>query len=133
MTILWLSGNSIGDDGAKAIAEALKVNPVLTELNLRSNRIPIRDDGAKAIAEALKVNPVLKNLRKASTRFHRGAASRQKVLELSSKKSMLTGGFQTHALMWLSSSQLMSSTIKMTTPRAPSESPSEPLPSPDSL
>ena len=26
--------------------------------------------GAKAIAEALKVNPVLKNLRKASTRFH---------------------------------------------------------------
>ena len=33
----------------------------------------------------------------------------------------------------LSSSQLMSNTIKMTTPRAPSESPSEPLPSPDSL
>ena len=53
--------NSIGDDhGAKAIAEALKVNPVLTSLVLYSNSIG--DDGAKAIAEALKVNPVLTEL-----------------------------------------------------------------------
>ena len=47
--------NSIGDDGAKAIAEALKVNPVLTVLDLHYNNIGV--DGAKAIAEALKVNP----------------------------------------------------------------------------
>jgi hypothetical protein len=43
--------------GAKAIAEALKVNAVLTTLNLGYNSIG--DEGAKAIAEALKVNAVL--------------------------------------------------------------------------
>ena len=61
MTILLLGENSIGEDGAKAIAEALKVNPVLTSLELGGNRL-IGDDGAKAIAEALKVNPVLTKL-----------------------------------------------------------------------
>ena len=52
--------NDIGDEGAKAIAEALKVNPVLTTLWLGANSIGA--DGAKAIAEALKVNPVLTKL-----------------------------------------------------------------------
>ena len=52
--------NSIGVDGAKAIAEALKVNPVLNNLDLVSN--DNKDDGAKAIAEALKVNAVLTKL-----------------------------------------------------------------------
>ena len=51
--------NDIGDDGAKAIAEALKVNPVLTTLDLWNNSIG--PEGAMAIAEALKVNPLLKN------------------------------------------------------------------------
>ena len=37
MTILRLGENSIGEDGAKAIAEALKVNPVLTKLDLKVN------------------------------------------------------------------------------------------------
>ena len=60
MTNLRLGGNSIGEDGAKAIAEALKVNPVLTTLGLSENRI--RAEGAKAIAEALKVNAVLTKL-----------------------------------------------------------------------
>ena len=55
-----MSSNSIGDDGAKAIAEALKVNAVVTTLNLSSNSIGV--EGAKAIAEALKVNPVLTKL-----------------------------------------------------------------------
>ena len=32
VTFLQLSGNNIGVDGAKAIAEALKVNAVLTKL-----------------------------------------------------------------------------------------------------
>jgi hypothetical protein len=49
-----LGRNHIGDEGAKAIAEALKVNPVLTSLDLRANIIGV--DGAKAIAEVLKVN-----------------------------------------------------------------------------
>ena len=57
MTTLDLYGNSIGVDGAKAIAEALKVNTVLTKLYLFNNSIGV--DGAKAIAEALKVNTVL--------------------------------------------------------------------------
>jgi len=60
MTELELSGNEIGDEGAKAIAEALKVNAVLTELRLGANNIG--DDGAKVIAEALKVNAVLTKL-----------------------------------------------------------------------
>ena len=56
LTTLILWKNNIGDEGAKAIAEALKVNTVLTVLYLGENNIG--DDGAKAIAEALKVNPV---------------------------------------------------------------------------
>ena len=40
-----------------AIAEALKVNTVMTTLDLKANSIG--DDGAKAIAEALYVNTVM--------------------------------------------------------------------------
>ncbi len=49
------------------LAAALKgvFNRVMTSLRLDNNNI--RAEGAKAIAEALKVNAVLKNLRKAST------------------------------------------------------------------
>ena len=47
-----LQVNSIGDDGAKAIAEALKVNPVLTKLNLKYNNLG--DAGEKAVREAVK-------------------------------------------------------------------------------
>jgi Ran GTPase-activating protein (RanGAP) involved in mRNA processing and transport len=60
LTELNLTAKSIGDDGAKAIAEALKVNTVLTSLSLDDNSIG--DDGAKAIAEGLKVNTVLTRL-----------------------------------------------------------------------
>jgi hypothetical protein len=62
LTFLRLDSNkNIGDEGAKAIAEALKVNAVLTFLELHGN-YKISDDGAKAIAEALKVNAVLTTL-----------------------------------------------------------------------
>ena len=50
MLNLW--NNAIGDDGAKAIAEALKVNPVLTKLDLRWNNMG--DAGEKAVREAVK-------------------------------------------------------------------------------
>ena len=60
LTQLWLNDNKIGDNGAKAIAEALKVNTVLTTLYLGYNSIGV--EGAKAIAEALKVNTVLTKL-----------------------------------------------------------------------
>ena len=66
LTSLDLAGNpqhfgiGIGDEGAKAIAEALKVKAVVTTLNLGCNQI--RDEGAIAIAEALKVSAVLTKL-----------------------------------------------------------------------
>ena len=47
----------IGDQGAIAIGEALKVNGALTSLSLRANRIS--DEGATAIAEGLKFNGAL--------------------------------------------------------------------------
>ena len=49
-----LSTNWAGDEGAKAIAGALEVNSVLTDLNLRFNSIG--DEGAKSIASALHVS-----------------------------------------------------------------------------
>ena len=52
LTNLVLAGNRIGVDGAKAIAEALKVNPVLTKLDLRYNNMG--DAGKKAVRDAVK-------------------------------------------------------------------------------
>ena len=52
LTFLNLWYNSIGGDGAKAIAEALKVNPVLTELDLRYNDLGVA--GQKAVRDAVK-------------------------------------------------------------------------------
>jgi Ran GTPase-activating protein (RanGAP) involved in mRNA processing and transport len=54
---LDLQRNSIGSDGAKALAEALKTNSILTTLHLSFNSIG--DNGAKALAEALKTNSTL--------------------------------------------------------------------------
>jgi hypothetical protein len=60
LTSVVLRFNSIGDDGANAIAVALKANAVLTTLHLDNNSIGA--EGAKAIAEALKVNAVVTTL-----------------------------------------------------------------------
>jgi hypothetical protein len=60
LTKLILDGNSIGDEGAKAIARALETNTVLTELFLSYNSIG--DEGAKAIAQALETNTTLTTL-----------------------------------------------------------------------
>ena len=54
MTGIDLKDNKIGDEGGKAIGEALKVNTSLTEIYLGDNNIG--DEGGKAIGEALKVN-----------------------------------------------------------------------------
>jgi hypothetical protein len=51
---LHLFDCSIGDQGAIAIAEALRVNGALTHLIIEGNRIG--DDGAAALARALRVN-----------------------------------------------------------------------------
>ncbi|KAL0240076.1 hypothetical protein GEMRC1_010183 [Eukaryota sp. GEM-RC1] len=55
-----LDSNSIGNEGAIAIAEALKVNSSLSTINLYSNSIG--NEGAIAIAEALKVNSSLSTI-----------------------------------------------------------------------
>ena len=47
-----MDDNSIGADGAKAIAEALKVNPVLTKLDLEYNNLG--EAGEKAVRDAVK-------------------------------------------------------------------------------
>ena len=53
--------NSQGSyDGAKAIADALKTNTTLTEINLNNNNI--EDEGVKVIAEMLKNNNTLRIL-----------------------------------------------------------------------
>ena len=52
-----LRWNSIGAEGAKYVAEALKVNTSLTEIDLGDNNIGA--EGAKYVAEALKVNTSL--------------------------------------------------------------------------
>ena len=60
MTNLYLYYDSIGASGAKEIAEALKVNKSMTNLDSGSNNIG--DSGAKEFAEALKVNNSLTTL-----------------------------------------------------------------------
>ena len=57
LTKIYLHGNNIGDEGGKAIGEALKVNTSLTEIDLCDNNFG--DEGGKAIGEALKVNTSL--------------------------------------------------------------------------
>lgn len=60
MEYLNLGENNLGGAGAKQIAEALKVNTTLIEVDLSLNYID--DEGGKAIAEALDVNKTLKVL-----------------------------------------------------------------------
>ena len=71
---LELYGNNIGDEGAKAIADALKSGTaVLTKLSLYGNYIS--DDGVKAIAEALKANAALTTLHVGHNSFDEKAAN----------------------------------------------------------
>ena len=61
LTNLNLFDNIIGDEGAVALASALRVNKVLMKsLVLWKNNIG--DEGAKALASALRGNGVLKTL-----------------------------------------------------------------------
>ena len=60
LTILNIINFGIGDKEAQALAEALKVNIILTSLDLYSNQIG--PEGAKALAEALKKNITLTSL-----------------------------------------------------------------------
>jgi len=57
---LLLSHNFVGDQGAVAIGEALKVNSSLETLTLKNNRIGAQ--GLQAIGEAIAVNNTLQQL-----------------------------------------------------------------------
>lgn len=57
---LNLTYNSIGDEGCKAIGDALKTNTTLKSLSLGDNFFG--DDGGRAIADALKTNMTLAQL-----------------------------------------------------------------------
>jgi Ran GTPase-activating protein (RanGAP) involved in mRNA processing and transport len=60
VTNIDLSGNEISDEGASALADALKVNKSVTSIDLSCNEIS--DEGASALADALKVNTSLTNI-----------------------------------------------------------------------
>jgi hypothetical protein len=55
--VFGLRGDEMGATGATAIAESLKLNPSLRQLNLLSQQFG--SDRAAAIAESLKVNSTL--------------------------------------------------------------------------
>ena len=55
LTMIDLGRNNIGDEGAKYVAEALKVNTSLTKINLWDN--DIGDEGAKYVACLLYTSP----------------------------------------------------------------------------
>ncbi|KAK5797001.1 hypothetical protein F5H01DRAFT_125986 [Linnemannia elongata] len=71
LTTLALQYNSIGDNGAIALSEALKTNSTLITLELRDNSIG--DNGAIALSDALKANSTLTilNLKKKFDRTQR--------------------------------------------------------------
>src|ERR1700729_3813097 len=54
ITVIDLTDNEILTEGAKVIADALKVNNNITDIDLAYNQIGT--EGAEAIADALKVN-----------------------------------------------------------------------------
>ena len=57
---LYMSFNSISDNGVVAISDSLKINVSLQELNLRYNNVTT--EGAKKIAEAIQVTKTLQKL-----------------------------------------------------------------------
>jgi hypothetical protein len=60
ITSINLSNNNVGVDGAKALAAALKVNSTITSINLSNNNVGV--DGAKALADALKDNSTITSI-----------------------------------------------------------------------
>lgn len=57
LTYLDLAQNGIGDKGAVALAEALKLNTTILKLDLSGNAIDV--DGAAALADAIALNETL--------------------------------------------------------------------------
>ncbi|CAK0799306.1 unnamed protein product [Prorocentrum cordatum] len=83
---LWLGSNSIGDEGARALAGALPSLPSLQKLRLRGNYIG--DEGARALAGALPSLPGLQELRLGG---NRGRQAKEKEVEWEEVDSELSG------------------------------------------
>ena len=74
LTQMNLENNHIGSAGAASLADAMKVNKTLTQLNVWNNNIG--DSGAASLAEAMKVNTVLTQILLESNKIgHAGAGS----------------------------------------------------------
>ena len=71
LTSINLSDNSIGNEGARAIAQSLEKNCTLTSINLSDNSIG--NEGAKAIAQALKTNTTLTSMDLSCTQINSNA------------------------------------------------------------
>ena len=78
---------NIGPEEVKAIAESLKINETLTELNLNWN--DIGPEGTKAITESLKVNKTLLLLRISGSEIPSAIAKSLKENEKYLSKSIL--------------------------------------------
>ncbi|WP_010298256.1 tetratricopeptide repeat protein [Candidatus Odyssella thessalonicensis] len=89
LEVLSLVKLGLNSKDAAQIAEALKSNTSLTELNLDNN--PIKDEGSKAIAEALKNNRSLQTLQITNTQTTaEGLASFGALLEYKNGKQKNT-------------------------------------------
>jgi hypothetical protein len=79
--------NQIGDEGALALGEALKLNSTLTYLQLGQNNIS--NKGALALGSALESNPVLTSLSLASNKIgNEGALALRSMLSNPALKSL---------------------------------------------
>lgn len=61
LKILNLSWNGIGNEGANALADVLKVNDVLVHLDISNNQID--NEGAKKLCRGLEANEKLRILK----------------------------------------------------------------------
>ena len=81
ITSLKLEFNNMSDEGAASLAKMLKVNKKITSVDFGFNRIG--DKGAASLAEMLKVNETITSLRLEYNKIgDEGAASLAKVLEV---------------------------------------------------
>ncbi|CAO3564082.1 unnamed protein product [Mortierella alpina] len=107
-TSLDFSGDSIGNKGAEALSEALKINSTVTALGLRCTSIGGK--GAQALSEALKTNSTLTTLDLASNWI--GANGAQALSEAFKINSTLTTLFLRHNSIGDKGAQALSEALK---------------------
>ena len=83
-----MSANGIGPAGGAAVADALRLNSTVIDLNLRWNQLG--DDGAASLAGALRVNETLASLRLSWNKIGDGGARALGAALAAPNKSALT-------------------------------------------